>query len=105
MPPLIPKRRNRRLKWAFTVRSAMLRSRAISELSHPCKSSSMICCSRGPIWLIVSSIVLHLSDEALVAVQWPKQEPAHVVSRVFAYKNVHEFDHSGAKPLTKCEIS
>jgi hypothetical protein len=48
--------------------------------------------------------VVHLSDEALVAVQWPKQEPAHI-SRVFAYKNVHEFDHSGVKRLTKCEIS
>ena len=40
--------------------------------------------------------VIHLSDEALVAVQWPKQEPAHI-SWVFAYKNVHEFGHFRAK--------
>src|SRR5713101_1045091 len=41
IPPLIPKRRNRRLKCALTVRSAMFRSLAISELSHPWRSRSM----------------------------------------------------------------
>jgi hypothetical protein len=64
----------------------------------------MICCSRGPIWLIVSSMSNTSQMEAPVAVQWPKQEPAHI-SRVFAYKNVHEFDHFRVKRLTKCEIS
>lgn len=57
MPPLIPKRTKSRLKYAFTVRSAMFKSRAISELSHPCNSKSTICRSRGPIWSIFSSIV------------------------------------------------
>jgi hypothetical protein len=48
IPPVIPNRRNNRLKWAFTVRRAILSWLAISALSHPCSSSSTICCSRGP---------------------------------------------------------
>src|SRR5207302_9348731 len=35
MPPVIPKRRNNRLKCALTVRRAMLSWRAISALSQP----------------------------------------------------------------------
>src|SRR6267154_1303990 len=48
IPPVIPKRRNSRLKCAFTVLRAILSWLAISALSQPCKSSSTICCSRGP---------------------------------------------------------
>ena len=48
IPPLIPNRKKRRLKCAFTVRRAILSCRAISEFSQPCNSSSTICCSRGP---------------------------------------------------------
>jgi hypothetical protein len=48
IPPVIPNRRKRRLKCAFTVRRAILSCLAISELSQPCNSSSTICCSRGP---------------------------------------------------------
>src|SRR5579864_545602 len=47
IPPVIPKRRNNRLKWAFTVRLAIVSWVAISALSQPCKSSSTTCCSRG----------------------------------------------------------
>ncbi len=48
IPLVIPKRRNSRLKCIFTVRRAILSSLAISALSHPCRSSSTTCCSRGP---------------------------------------------------------
>src|SRR5271166_2760014 len=48
IPPVIPKRRNSRLKCAFTVLRAILSWLAISALSQPCKSNSTICCSRGP---------------------------------------------------------
>src|SRR5580704_18365356 len=48
MPPVIPKRRNNRLKCAFTVLRAIFNWLAISALSQPCKSNSTICCSRGP---------------------------------------------------------
>src|ERR1700746_2914378 len=48
MPLVMPKRRNNRLKCAFTVRRAILSCRAISSLSQPCRSSSTICCSRCP---------------------------------------------------------
>src|SRR5881296_1090544 len=48
IPPLIPNRKKRRLKCAFTVRRAILSCRAISEFWQPCSSSSTICSSRGP---------------------------------------------------------
>jgi hypothetical protein len=48
IPLVIPKRRNSRLKCIFTVRRAILSWLAISALSHPCRSSSTTCCSRGP---------------------------------------------------------
>ena len=48
IPVLIPNLKNRRLKCAFTVRRAMWSCFAISVLSHPCSSNSVICCSRGP---------------------------------------------------------
>src|SRR5450631_2570324 len=48
IPVLIPKRKKRRLKCAFTVRRAIWSCLAISVLSHPCSSNSVICCSRGP---------------------------------------------------------
>ena|SRR5215469_6427612 len=48
MPLVIPNRKNSRLKCAFTVRRAILSCRAISSLSHPCRSNSTICCSRCP---------------------------------------------------------
>src|SRR5215471_8410588 len=46
-PPVIPKRKNRRLKWAFTVRRAIFSCLEISSLSHPCRSSSTTCRSLG----------------------------------------------------------
>lgn len=46
MPLVIPNRKNSRLKCAFTVLRAILSCRAISSLSHPCRSNSTICCSR-----------------------------------------------------------
>src|SRR5947207_4216125 len=46
-PPLIPKRVNRRLKCAFTVRRAMFSCLEISSLSQPCRSSSTTCRSLG----------------------------------------------------------
>src|SRR4029077_8648184 len=48
IPPVIPKRRNNRLKCALTVLRAIFSCCAISALSQPCKSNSTICCSRGP---------------------------------------------------------
>jgi len=48
MPLLIPKRKKSRLKCALTVRFAMFNCAAISELSQPCSSNSVICRSRGP---------------------------------------------------------
>src|SRR6266567_1825952 len=56
IPPVMPKRRNNRLKWAFTVRRAILSWLAISALSQPCKRSSTICCSRGPSRTVCSFI-------------------------------------------------
>ena len=56
IPPVIAKRKKRRLKCAFTVRLAILSCRAISELSQPCSSSSAICCSRGPSRIELSFI-------------------------------------------------
>src|SRR5215469_3373200 len=56
IPPVMPKRKNSRLKCAFTVRRAMLSWVAISALSHPCKSNSTICCSRGPSRTVCSFI-------------------------------------------------
>src|SRR5438477_5657850 len=56
IPPVIPKRRNSRLKWAFTVRLAISSWVAISVLSQPCKSSSTTCCSRGPSRTVCSFI-------------------------------------------------
>src|SRR5437763_8144502 len=43
----MPKRKNRRLKWAFTVRRAIFSCLEISSLSQPCRSSSTTCCSLG----------------------------------------------------------
>jgi hypothetical protein len=56
MPPVIAKRKKRRLKCAFTVRRAILSCRAISALSQPWSSSSAICCSRGPSRIELSFI-------------------------------------------------
>ena len=56
IPPVIAKRRKRRLKCALTVRLAILSCRAISELSQPWSSSSAICCSRGPSRIELSFI-------------------------------------------------
>lgn len=56
IPPVIPKRRNNRLKCAFTVRRAIFSSLAISALSQPCNSNSTICCSRGPSRTVCSFI-------------------------------------------------
>ncbi len=50
----MPKRRNRRLKRALTVRRAILSCLAISPLSQPCSSSSIICRSRGPRQAVLS---------------------------------------------------
>ena len=53
----MPKRRNIRLKWAFTVRRAMLSCLAISALSQPWRSNSAICFSLGPsrtYWSVIS---------------------------------------------------
>src|SRR5579864_1707573 len=66
IPPVIPNRRNKRLKCAFTVRRAIFSWLAISALSHPCKSSSTICCSRGPSRMVCSFIRPPLFDFALV---------------------------------------
>src|SRR4051812_35646713 len=48
IPPVMPKRKKRRLKWALTVLRAILSCFAISALSQPWSSSSAICCSLGP---------------------------------------------------------
>ena len=48
IPPVMPKRKKRRLKWALTVLRAILSCLAISALSQPWSSSSAICCSLGP---------------------------------------------------------
>lgn len=56
IPPVIAKRKKRRLKCAFTVRRAILSCRAISALSQPWSSSSAICCSRGPSRIELSFI-------------------------------------------------
>src|SRR5215469_14313720 len=46
-PPVMPKRTNKRLKCAFTVRRAIFNCLEISSLSQPCKSSSTTCRSLG----------------------------------------------------------
>src|SRR5579864_8951368 len=46
-PPVMPKRWNRRLKCAFTVRRAIFNCLEISSLSQPCRSSSTTCRSLG----------------------------------------------------------
>lgn len=47
IPSVIPNRRKRRLKCAFTVRRFILSNLAISTLLQPCSKRSAICCWRG----------------------------------------------------------
>src|SRR5205823_8575634 len=60
IPPVIPNRINRRLKCAVTVRRAIWSCPAISELSQPWSSNSVICCSLGPSRIDLSFIALPL---------------------------------------------
>ena len=81
IPPVIPKRRNNRLKCALTVRRAIFNCLAISALSQPCSSSSTICCSRGP-----SRTVCSLIDPPL-SIWNPLRCGALVISRIHSTHN------------------
>lgn len=59
----MPKRRKRRLRWAFTVLRDMPRRRAISAFSQPCNNSETTCCSLGPNSNVADMNCSYLSAE------------------------------------------
>jgi hypothetical protein len=105
MPPLIPKRRNRRLKCALTVRSAIFKSLAISELSHPWRSRSMICRSRGPTWLNFSPINTAPDRRAPVAASGSPTRSLDASGFGPLRLSLHSRGQIGLPTLTNCKNS
>jgi hypothetical protein len=93
MPPVMPKRRNKRLKEDFTARTAMLSSRAISALPQPCKSSSTICRSRGQSRTVCSfigwslSFFLHAGSSAARRFLLKRCRPTRVMKSLVLLRN------------------
>jgi|SRR5579862_1688513 len=104
MPPLIPNRKNRRLKCAFTVRSAMFKSRAISELSHPCSRRLIICRSLGPTWLKCSSIKNSTSPTRAEAASGAETCPLGASGFGSLRLILHSRGQNDVLLLTNCEI-